>query len=146
MTEFEARIEPRLIGNDSAVLCVDDEPRVLSALERSLRWEPYDVLRAGDGSEALDLLERFPIKVVVSDERMPWMSGSELLSRVRSLRPRVGRIILTGYPGPATLIRSLEAGIDFLMTKPWDDERLKRTIRRLICEVDRSSASAMDVG
>lgn len=146
MTEFEARLEPPRIRNDSAVLCVDDEPRVLSALERSLRWELYDVVRAGDGSEALDLLERFPIKVVVSDERMPRMSGSELLSRVRSIRPQVGRIILTGYPGPAMLIRSLEAGIDFLMTKPWDEERLKRAIRRLITEVDRSSASAMDTG
>src|SRR5215831_12509834 len=104
MTELEATLERPWVGNESAVLCVDDEPQVLSALQRTLRREPYEVLRAGGGLEALDLLERFPIKVVVTDERMPTMTGSELLSKVRSLRPEVGRIILTGYPGPAVMI------------------------------------------
>jgi len=145
MTELEATLELPRVGNDSAVLCVDDEPQVLSALQRMLRREPYEVLRAGGGLEALDLLERFPIKVVVTDERMPTMTGSELLSKIRSLRPEVGRIILTGYPGPAVMIRSLEAGIDFLMTKPWDEEKLKRTIRRLMFEVNKGSGSPWEL-
>jgi len=141
MKEFEAVLEPPSIADDCAILCVDDEPRVLSALERTLRREPYEVLRAAGGDEALELLERHPIKVVVTDERMPGMSGSELLSRVGQIRPSVGRIILTGHPGTAVLIRSLEVGSDFLMTKPWDEERLRRAIRRLIYEVDRSRSS-----
>jgi DNA-binding NtrC family response regulator len=141
MRDVEEVLEPPSIADDCAVLCVDDEPRVLSALERTLRREPYALLRAGSGDEALEVIERHPIKVVVTDERMPGMSGSELLSRVGQIRPFVGRIILTGHPGSAVLIRSLEVGSDFLMTKPWDEDRLRRAIRRLIFEVDRSRAS-----
>jgi DNA-binding NtrC family response regulator len=141
MRDVEAVVEPPSIAEGCAVLCVDDEPRVLSALERTLRREPYELLRAGGGAEALELLGRHPIKVVVTDERMPGMSGSELLTRVGQIRPSIGRIILTGHPGPAVLIRSLEVGSDFLMTKPWDENRLRQAIRRLIYEVDRSRAS-----
>jgi len=141
--EFEATLEPAALGDDWAVLCVDDEPRVLSALERTLRREPYEVLRAGGGCEALDLLDRFPIKVIVTDERMPGMSGSELLAKVRGIRPCVGRIILTGHPGPAVMIRSLQVGSDFLMTKPWDEEKLKQAIRRLLFEVDKGHPTGL---
>jgi response regulator RpfG family c-di-GMP phosphodiesterase len=124
-------------SRDSAILCVDDEPEVLSALGRMLRSEPYEVLRARSGSEAIDLLGRVPVKVIVTDERMPEMSGSELLAEVRAKWPLVGRIILTGYPGPTLMIRSLQAGGDILMSKPWN-ERLKLMIRQLIKGVDRS--------
>ena len=124
-------------GRASAVLVVDDEPEVLSALARTLRDEPYEFLQARNGSEALALLERFPIKVVITDERMPVMSGSELLALVREMRPGVGRIILTGYPGPTLFIQSLEAGGNVLMGKPWNGEALKCAIRKLIMDVDR---------
>jgi DNA-binding response OmpR family regulator len=119
-------------GRESAVLGVDVEPEVLSALARILRDEPYEFLRARSGTEALELVERFPVKVVITDERMPEMSGSELLDRVREKRPGVGRIILTGFPGPTLFIRSLEAGGNLLMGKPWNEEALKFTIRNLI--------------
>lgn len=128
-------------GRESAVLVVDDEPEVLSALSRILRREPYDFLRARSGTEALGLIERFPVKVVITDERMPEMSGSELLARVREKRPGVGRILLTGYPGPTLFIQSLEAGGNYLMGKPWDEEALKRTIRNLIRDADRFGRS-----
>src|ERR1043165_160473 len=141
MRDFDAVLEPPSIAEDCAVLCVDDEPRVLSALERTLRREPYEILRAGNGDEALVLLERHPVKVVVTAARMPGRTGSELLSRVGQIRPFVGRIILTGHPGSVVLIRSLEVGSDFLMTKPWDEVRLRLAIRRLIYEVGRSQAS-----
>lgn len=124
-------------GNHAAILCVDDEPRILSALTRTLGHEAYDVLRASDGEEALELLESSPVKVVIADQRMPGMSGSELLSEIRRRWPLVGRIILTGYPGHAVMIRSLEAEVDFLLTKPWDDGKLRRAVRRLIEEIDR---------
>jgi CheY-like chemotaxis protein len=144
MRDLEATLEPPSIGDGCAVLCVDDEPRVLAALERTLRREPYEFVRAGGGRDALELLERFPVKVVVTDERMPGMTGSELLTRVGRIRPFVGRIILTGYPGPGVMVRSLEVGSDFLMTKPWDDETLRRAIRRLIFEVDRGCVRPPD--
>jgi DNA-binding response OmpR family regulator len=145
MTEAETLLGPASIGNGTAILCVDDEPQVLSALGRTLRREPYEVLRARGAGEALDLLERFPIKVVLTDERMPQMTGSELLAEVRKKWPLVGRIILTGHPGPAVMIRGLEAGTDFLLTKPWDEDTLRRAIRALIEEVDRSLGSGSGV-
>jgi DNA-binding response OmpR family regulator len=117
---------------------VDDEPEVLSALRRALRHEPYEVLCAQDGLEALDLLDRFPINVVVTDEWMPGMSGSELLAEVRKRWPFLGRIILTGYPGPTLFIRSLEEGGDLLMSKPWDEVKLRRTIWQLVTNMDPS--------
>jgi DNA-binding NtrC family response regulator len=129
---------PIASGKDSAILCVDDEPEVLSALGRTLRSEPYEVLQARSGSEAIDLLGRVPVKVIVTDERMPEMSGSELLAEVRATWPLMGRIILTGYPGPTLAIRSLQEGGFILMSKPWNEHQLKLMIRQLIEGVDRS--------
>jgi response regulator RpfG family c-di-GMP phosphodiesterase len=137
-------VPPVARRRDSAILCVDDEPRVLSALERILGQEPYEILRAEDGDAALDLLDCFPVKVVVADQRMPGMSGAELLSKVRQRWPQIGRIILTGHPGQAILLQSLEEEVDFLMYKPWDDSALKRAIRSLIDAVDRSMSEQGD--
>ena len=128
----------------SAILCVDDEPAILSALERSLRREPYEVLTARSGAQALDMLRTHPIKVIITDERMPEMFGSDLLARVRDRLPHVGRIILTGYPGPAVMIRSIETDSDVLISKPWDDEMLKKTIRRLVYEADRDAEPRLE--
>jgi response regulator RpfG family c-di-GMP phosphodiesterase len=134
----ETLLPPVANGRDSAVLCVDDEPLVLAALTRTLGREPYEILRAADAVQALEMLDVSPVKVVIADERMPGMSGSALLSEVRRRWPLVGRIILTGYPGQGILIRSLEAEVDFLLYKPWDEAMLRKTIRRLIDEVDRA--------
>lgn len=121
-----------------AVLCVDDEPQVLSALQRTLRHEPYEVVTAAEPDLAMDCLDRLPVDVVIADERMPGIAGSELLAEVQRRWPWMGRVILTGYPGPSILLRSLESRVDFLLYKPWDDESLRKAIRRLVREVDRS--------
>lgn len=124
----------------SQILCVDDEPLVLSALERTLGRDSWRVIAVADGREALDLLDRPSIKVVVADQRMPRMLGSELLEETRKRRPDVGRIILTAYPGPDVMVRGLEAHVDFLIAKPWNEDQLRRAVRRLIGEVDRARA------
>lgn len=123
---------------EASVMCVDDEPAVLSALRRALRREPYDVITASDATAALDSLGRNPVEVVIADERMPRMSGSEFLQEVHRRWPWTGLVILTGYPGRNVMIRGLEAQVDFLLYKPWDDESLRRTIRRLVREVERA--------
>jgi DNA-binding response OmpR family regulator len=133
-------IEPEARTRREAVLCVDDEPEVLSALRRTLQREPYDVITAPDASLAMECLDRLPIEVVIADERMPFMSGTQLLSEVRRRWPWMGLIILTGYPDHSVMIRGLRAGIDLLLYKPWDDDALKRTIRRLLEEVERAKA------
>ena len=123
---------------EASILCVDDDPSVLSALRRTLRHEPYGVVTVSDATAVLERLDRHPVNVVVADERMPRMNGSELLAEVHRRWPWMGLIILTGYPGQSVSIRSMEANVDFLLTKPWDDESLRKAIRRLVREVDRT--------
>ena len=122
---------------EASVLCVDDDPWVLSALRRTLRNEPYEVVTVSDATAVMDCLSRRPVNVVIADERMPRLAGSELLAEVRRRWPWMGLVILTGFPGKNVVIRGLEASVDFLLYKPWDDEALRRTIRRLVLEVER---------
>ena len=79
------------------VLFVDDEPNGTKALKRALRREPYDILSAGSADESLEMLERESVDVVVSDENMPGMTGSEFLAVVYEKYPDTIRIILTGH-------------------------------------------------
>src|SRR5438128_5224187 len=81
------------------VLCVDDEPAILAALRRSLRNEPYELLTTDRPARALKWLESREISLVISDQRMPGMLGTELLEEVSQLSPSTARIILTAYPG-----------------------------------------------
>ncbi|HLY74061.1 MAG TPA: response regulator, partial [Planctomycetota bacterium] len=127
------------------VLCVDDDGAVLASLRRLFRGEPYDVITTASAAQALACLRRHPVSVIISDERMPGTSGSELLAEVRERWPWIGRIILTSFPGHEVMIRGLQAGVDFLLYKPWDEESLKRTIERLIQEVERTR-SLLDAG
>lgn len=102
------------------VLLVDDEPSVTDALRRALRGRiPGTVLTATSAREALAILAREPVDVIVSDEQMPEMSGSELLSRVRTAHPRTVRIILTGQASFESAIRAInDAEIYRFLTKP----------------------------
>jgi DNA-binding NtrC family response regulator len=83
----------------TTVLFVDDDPAILVTLPRMLRREPYQIVVAASAAQALEILQRRTIDVVVSDQQMPGMRGTELLTRVRQLHPRTARIILTGEPG-----------------------------------------------
>ena len=120
------------------VLCVDDDLAILSSLRRQFREEPYEVVTAGSAAQALAALRRHPVSVIISDERMPDASGSELLAEVRARWPWIGRVILTAYPGHDIMTRGLDAGVDFLLFKPWDDESLKETVHRMLREAERA--------
>jgi response regulator RpfG family c-di-GMP phosphodiesterase len=111
------------------VLLVDDEERILSALRRCLRREGYRLLTAETPERALALLAAEPVDLIVSDHKMPGMSGLALLARAAALRPGAARLMLTGWPEalrPADLER---AGVARLLTKPWDDADLKSALR-----------------
>jgi two-component system response regulator HupR/HoxA len=125
------------------VLLVDDDLEVLAALCRELRDEPYDLATAGSAAQALARLRGRPPHVVVADERMPGVNGSELLADVRGRWPWIGRVLLTGYPGADVTVRGLEVGVDFVLPKPWKPEILKRTLRRLLLEVERSRSQTL---
>lgn len=114
----------------NTLLLVDDEQNVLHALRRLLRREGYRILTAGSGSEGLELLALQPVQVIVSDQRMPGMSGVEFLSKVKELYPETVRISLSGYSEISTVTDAINKGAIWkYITKPWDDELLAQEIR-----------------
>lgn len=112
-------------SDSPVVLFVDDEPSILSALRRLFRPQGYRVLLAESGPMGLDLLEREPVDLVVSDMRMPEMDGATLLEKVRERWPTVGRILLTGYADIGSTVAAINRGqIHRYVAKPWDDREL----------------------
>ena len=115
------------------VLFVDDEPFVTKALRRSLHDEPYDIICASSAREALEKLGEQEIAVVVSDEQMPEMPGSELLSLVRRHYPDTIRIILTGQASLEVAIKAINDGeIYRFFTKPCNTIDLATSIRQAL--------------
>ena len=122
---------------EHAVLFVDDEVNILRAVQRLMRNEPCEVLTTSRGSEALELLDSNPVQVVVTDQRMPEMSGVDLLSSVRERQPDVVRMMLTGYTEMNVAVEAINRGeIYRLITKPWNDEELKATLRQAFDHYD----------
>jgi putative nucleotidyltransferase with HDIG domain len=125
---------------EHTVLFVDDEVNILRAVQRLLRHEPCRVLTASRGSEALGLLANDAAQVVVSDQRMPEMSGVELLSVIRERHPDAVRMMLTGYTEMNVAVEAINRGeIYRLITKPWNDEELKATLRQAFDHHDLKS-------
>jgi DNA-binding NtrC family response regulator len=120
-----------------AILLVDDEPSVLSALCRALRYEAYEVVTELSGERALERLDQQSFKVVVSDERMAIMQGSEFLGIVRKRYPGIVRILLTGHATlDAAILAVNEGGIYKFLTKPWNDDEIRLTIRSALQKHD----------
>lgn len=116
-----------------SVLCVDDEPNVLQSLKRLLRKEKYRIMTAESGEAALKILEQHKVDLVISDQRMPGMNGTELLSRVKDLYPGILRIMLTGYTDVDSITDSINKGhIYKFFLKPWNDHNLKLEIRQAL--------------
>jgi DNA-binding NtrC family response regulator len=118
-------------GHRYAVLFVDDEPHVVAGLRDALRKGPYDILTATSGDEALQALVDHYVDVVVSDEQMPNMTGSELLGRVRRKYPYTVRIILTGHASLEAAVRAINEGEVYrFLTKPCNPVDLAHTIQQ----------------
>src|SRR5688500_1458244 len=96
--------------SEQTVLLVDDDPQLLAALRRTLRFEPYKLLMAESAGAALWLLATTPVDVLVTDQRMPGMSGAEFLTKVRAEYPHVVSIMLTGNADLATAISAINSG------------------------------------
>lgn len=112
------------------VLLVDDEERILRSLGLLLRMQ-YQVFATSDGYEALEILKREKIHVLISDQRMPIMNGSELLRQAKELAPDTMRILLTGYAdadADAALASVNEGEVFRYITKPWGPKELRDTI------------------
>ncbi|MBI2059147.1 MAG: sigma 54-interacting transcriptional regulator [Nitrospirae bacterium] len=115
------------------VLVVDDEPNIVEALTIALE-EQYDVLGATSGTEGLALLARNPDSaVIITDQRMPGMSGTEFLEKTLDTAPMAVRIILTGYTDIESLVEAINAGkVYHYITKPWQPGDLRVIVRRAV--------------
>jgi DNA-binding NtrC family response regulator len=123
MTEHSAQTDSR-----PRLLFVDDEQRVLNSMRIMFRRQ-YDLFLASHGQEALDIIKKEDIDVIVADHRMPQMTGVEVLSRVRSLSPRTVRILLTGYADLDAVEGSInESEVFRFLTKPCAPQQLKQTV------------------
>lgn len=119
------------------ILIVDDEENVRNALRRSLRKEGYELFFAAEPGEALAVLSRQEVDLVLSDHLMPNMTGLELLKVVRDRYPGCMRMILTGHADMQTAIDAINHGeIYRFLTKPWDDVDLKVTLHLAFEQLD----------
>jgi len=117
---------------EPCVLLVDDEARILSALRRSLRREGFEIVTAESAAEALRILDARRVDAIVSDQKMPGGSGLSLLAEAARRRPEVARMLITGVTDEIPRDALDAAGVCALITKPWDDARLKATLRRAL--------------
>ncbi|HAS50855.1 MAG TPA: DNA-binding response regulator [Gammaproteobacteria bacterium] len=114
------------------LLIVDDEKEILRSLRLTF-MEDHDVFTAASGAEALEILQQQDIALIMTDQRMPEMTGVELLKRVIDLNPQIMRIILTGYTDTTALVQAINQGhIYQYITKPWDRQDLRLVIRRAL--------------
>jgi len=117
-------------AEERTLLLVDDEPSISKALTRMLRRDGYRILTALSGAAGLELLAINRVQVIISDQRMPGMSGTEFLYAVKQLYPDTVRIILSGYTDLEVVTESVNRGAVFkFLTKPWDDDSLREQVR-----------------
>ncbi len=113
------------------ILLVDDEINIISALKRTLRRDGYTILTANSGTEGLALLAKHEVGVIISDQRMPHMTGVEFLRKVKMLYPKTIRIVLSGYTELESVTSAINEGAIYkFLTKPWDDDLLRDNIRK----------------
>lgn len=131
------------------VLLVDDEPRVLEALRRTLRDPAYRVLTASDGREALSLMAAGGVDVLISDIDMPGMSGIELIAEVRRRHPEVIRLLLTGDASLDSALDAINHGEVYrYLVKPWKGAELRQIVADAIArlaELRAASAASLQV-
>jgi diguanylate cyclase (GGDEF)-like protein len=116
---------------DRTLLLLDDEENVLRSLVRLFRRDGYRILAAGNVRDAFDLLATNDVQVILSDQRMSDMSGTEFLGRVKMLYPDTVRLVLSGYTDLATVTDAINRGAIYrILTKPWDDDELRKHIQQ----------------
>ena len=120
------------------LLIVDDEMPNLRLLKRLFRQD-YHCLTAASGAEAIEVLSQHDVAILITDQRMPQMSGIELLKRTAELRPHMARILLTGYTDVEALVEAINCGlVHRYITKPWNNDDLKLKVARALEEYENN--------
>lgn len=131
-TKLESTASADSDNDRPTLMLVDDDLGVLSTLRRVFHNQGYRILCASCAADALELLAIHHVDVMLSDQRMPDMTGVELLSRVKELYPKTVRIVLSGYADINAVTDAINKGaISKYFTKPWDNEILREEIRRI---------------
>jgi DNA-binding NtrC family response regulator len=128
------------------VLIVDDDPNILEVLEVRLSSAGFVVYRAARGAQALELLKNSKIHILVSDMKMPEMSGMELLTKARALRPALPVIFLTAYGTIPDAVEAVKSGAVDYLTKPFDGRELVRKISTVLSEKARPTPPSVSNG
>lgn len=117
--------------SEHTILCVDDEENVLKSLKRLLLEEDWELLIASNGELGLEILRENEVHLIIADFRMPEMTGVEFLKKAKEIRPGAIRIILSGFADVNAIVNAINEGeIYKFISKPWNDDELKITIRR----------------
>jgi EAL domain-containing protein (putative c-di-GMP-specific phosphodiesterase class I)/CheY-like chemotaxis protein len=138
------RLPAHLLGRpakERTLLLVDDEDSIVLALKRLLRREDYRILSANSGAQGLELLAKNDVDVVLSDQRMPEMTGEEFLRRTKELYPHTVRIVLSGYADMQSITNAINQGAVYkFMSKPWDEKTLKEGIQEAFRRKEKNDA------
>ncbi len=125
MGDEAARVRPTL-------LIVDDEEQILSALKRALRRENSEIVAVETAAAALRILDERPVDAILSDQKMPGISGVQLLAKAAQRQPEAVRMLITGWTEEIPVERLQEVGVCAIVTKPWDNAKLKATLRQAL--------------
>ena len=119
------------------LLLVDDEENILRALRRTLRKENYNILTCTSAQEAFELLALNNVHVIISDQRMPGMTGTEFLKKVKDIYPNTIRMVLSGFTDLKSVTEAINQGAIYkYLTKPWDDNTLSESIQQAFKQYD----------
>jgi EAL domain-containing protein (putative c-di-GMP-specific phosphodiesterase class I)/FixJ family two-component response regulator len=132
MLRADKRLPDHLLARQSrkrTLLLVDDEENIIASLRRLLRRDGYHILTANSGAQGLQRLAENKVDVILSDQRMPGMTGVEFLRRAKELYPETVRVSLSGYTELQSITDAINEGAVYkFLTKPWDDERLREHV------------------
>jgi len=128
------------------ILVVDDEAPMLKLLETILKKDGYDVIKAQNGFDALEIVKTERIDLVISDIKMPKMNGFELLKRLKAENPKIGVIIMTGYGEIFTVKDALLLGADEYITKPFKTHEISLVVEKTIWRLNSTNKKEQSTG
>lgn len=124
--------------NNSTVLCVDDESCILSLIRRILRNEPYEIVLANSGEEAINILKSREVALVISDYKMPGMSGLQLLRETKTISPQTRSILISAFLHNEAVQSTIdELEVFKCFQKPWDNKEFLDTIKKAVQEYEQ---------
>lgn len=134
MDDHSPVVHTRVSGeqqNQPTLLLLDDEANIIRALSRVLRRDGYRILSTTSVREAFELLAANDVQVIISDQRMPEMSGTEFLSKVKDIYPDTVRLVLSGYTDLKSVTDAINEGAIYkFLTKPWDDQQIRTHVKQ----------------